>query len=151
MNKFFIYVVISLLFISCQKKEIVKVSSVKDSANSNSKEKKFKMYEMSEMAALMEQMYVENLNVKDKITKNKLLGKFPEYYLKINTAKFTDETDNDIFFKQNATLFLAAQKILFSDKNNLKEHYNNGIDACINCHKEKCGGPIPKIKKLYLK
>ena len=151
MNKFFIYVVISLLFFSCQKKEIVKVSSVKDSANCNSKEKKFKMYEMSEMAALMEQMYVENLNVKDKITKNKLLGKFPEYYLKINTAKFTDETDNDIFFKQNATLFLAAQKILFSDKNNLKEHYNNGIDACINCHKEKCGGPIPKIKKLYLK
>jgi cytochrome c553 len=89
------------------------------------------------MAGLMEQMYVQNLSVKEKIAKGEAIGEFPEYYLKINTAKFTDEADNDFFFK--------------ADSKNLKENYNAGVDACITCHQKKCGGPIPKIKKLYIK
>ena len=151
MSKFLVICVASILLFSCQKRKVVTVDDKKDSASCVLKEKKFKMYEMSEMAILMEQMYVENLRLKDRISKGEAVGKFPEYYLKIQTSKFTDETDNDVFFKQNASLYLETQKILYTSKNNLEQHYNNGIDACITCHKEKCGGPIPKIMKLYIK
>ncbi len=137
----------SLVLVSCQKKEEEK----KVCPPEKTEGKKFEMYSMSEMAALMEQMYVENKSVKEKISKGEPLGKFPEYYLKIHTAKFTDESENDDFFKENAKLFIEAQKELYSDPTNAKQNYNNGIDACIACHESKCGGPIPKIKKLYIK
>lgn len=136
-----------LLFFSCKKEE------EKETCPSPKKEKKFEMYSMSEMAALMEQMYVQNEKVKEMIGKGELPGDFPEYYMKIHTAKFTDESENDAYFKEKAALYITAQKQLYSDKNpdNAKENYNNGVDACISCHENKCGGPIPKIKKLYLK
>ncbi len=142
-----------LLFFSCQKKEAEKKEEVKKCTSDKPSGKKFEMYTLSEMAALMEQMYVENERVKEKITEGKPLGKFPEYYLKIHTAQFTDPSENDAFFKEKAALYITAQKQLYSDTNpaNLKKNYNNGIDACLRCHENKCGGPIPKIKKLYLK
>lgn len=136
-----------LLFFSCQKKEEEKeVCTPKKTEG-----KKFEMYTMSEMAALMEQMYVENERVKGKIIKGEALGKFPEYYLKIHTAKFTDESENDAFFKEKAALYIETQKLIYSDPTNAKKNFNNGVDACIACHESKCGGPIPRIKKLYIK
>jgi len=147
MKKALLFSLLLLLFYSCQKKEEEK----KVCTPEKSEGKKFEMYTMSEMAALMEQMYVENERVKDKISKGESLGKFPEYYLKIHTAKFTDESENDDFFKENAKLYIAAQKKVYSDPINVKANFNKGIDACIACHESKCGGPIPKIKKLYIK
>ncbi len=128
---------------SCQKKEEKKCSS--------GKEKKLEMYQMSEMAALMEQMYVDNQRVKENIKNGDTIGKFPEHFLKIYTAKFTDETDNDLFFKVKAKEYIEAQQLLYSDPKNVKEHFNAGVHACIKCHENKCGGPIQRIKKLYIK
>lgn len=131
---------------SCQKKEEKegkKCSSVK--------EKKLVMYEISEMATLMEQMYVDNKRLKERIQKGDSIGSFPKHFLKIYTAKFTDETDNDLFFKQKAKDYITAQQLIYSDPKNAKEHFNAGVDACLKCHESKCGGPIPRIKKLYIK
>jgi hypothetical protein len=63
----------------------------------------------------------------------------------------TDESDNDQFFKEQATLFIKAQEMIYKDPKNAKQHFNDGINACVSCHQVKCGGPIPKIKKLYIK
>jgi len=63
------------------------------------KEKKFEMYEMSEMATLMEQMYAYNSQIKKLIVKGDTLGKFPEFFNKIYTAKFTTPSDNDAFLR----------------------------------------------------
>ena len=136
---------ISLSLVSCQKKE----ESPKE--ENCTPEKKLEMYKMSEMAALMEQMYVDNLRLKKKIIAEEAIGEFPQHFLKIHTAKFTDESDNDAFFKENAKLYIASQKLIYSDSENAKQHFNEGVDACLNCHKNKCGGPIPRIKKLYIK
>jgi len=105
---------------------------------------------MSEMAALMEQMYVDNERLKERIQKGDVIGAFPSHFLKIHKAVMTDDTENDIFFKEQAALFIKAQEQIYKDPKNAKEHFNNGIDACISCHQKKCGGPIPKIKKLYI-
>lgn len=152
MKRIFCVIFVALVVLSCQKKESVEQNKVTDTIASDTvKEKKFEMYTMSEMAGLMEQMYGQNVSVKEKIEKGEAIGAFPDYYLKIHSATFTDETDNDLFFKTNAKLYIEAQKKLYTDTQNLKDNYNAGVDACIKCHENKCGGPIPKIKKLYLK
>ena len=147
-------VVICLAFfvLSCQKevkKEEKKVVEKKcDTASSG---KKLEMYEMTEMALLMEQMYVDNKRLKERIIKGETIGTFPEHFLKIHSAKMTDEGENDDFFKEQAKKYIVAQQLIYNDPKNAKQHFNNGVDACINCHEQKCGGPIPRIKKLYIK
>jgi hypothetical protein len=145
MKKIIVLVVFFGLF-SCQKKD-----EKAEKKSTSVKEKKLEMYEMSEMATLMEQMYVDNKRLKERIQKGDTIGTFPEHFLKIFTAKFTDETENDLFFKQKAKDYITAQQLIYSDPKNAKEHFNTGVDACLKCHESKCGGPIPRIKKLYIK
>ena len=148
---------ISLLFVffgllSCQKEKQVEANeenTVEKTTDSTTTEE-FEMYEMSEMAALMEQMYVDNQRLKDRIIKGDTIGKFPQHFIKIHKAVMTDEHDKDAFFDEQAAKFIKAQEFIYEDPKNAKEHFNNGIDACIKCHEVKCGGPIPKIKKLYI-
>ena len=147
MNKIII-LLLTLTIFSCQNKE-TKVD-VKEAKSSCHKEKKFEMYEMSEMASLMEQMYAYNLQIRARIVKGDTIGKFPEFFNKIYTAKFTTPSDNDTFFKENADKYIAAQKLIYSDSKNEKNNFNKGLDACVTCHQGKCGGPIPRIKKLYI-
>lgn len=146
MKNIIAFVLVVSLF-SCQKKE----QKVEEKKCPTKKEKKLEMYQMSEMAALMEQMYVDNQRVKENIKSGDTIGKFPEHFLKIYSAKFTDETDNDLFFKVKAKEYIAAQQLLYSDPKNVKQHFNAAVDACIKCHESKCGGPIQRIKKLYIK
>lgn len=139
-----------MAFSSCQKKETKETENKKDTAAAcNTKEKEFEMYTMSEMASLMEQMYVENGKVKKQIENGEKVGEFPEYYNKIFSAKFTDETENDAYFKTHAQKYIDAQKTLY--KSPSKETFNAAVNACIACHEQKCGGPIVRIKKLYIK
>ena len=148
---------ISLLFVffgllSCQKEKQVEANeenTVEKTTDSTTTEE-FEMYEMSEMAALMEQMYVDNQRLKERIMKGDTIGKFPQHFIRIHKAVMTDETDKDAFFDEQAAKFIKAQELIYEDPKNAKEHFNNGIDACIKCHEVKCGGPITKIKKLYI-
>lgn len=146
MKKYILLVGLYLL-ISCNKKE--EKAECAPTA-SDKKDKKFEMYEMSEMAGLMEQMYVDNQRLKERIKKGDTIGKFPNHFLKIHKAVMTDESENDAFFKEQAALFIKAQELIYEDPKNAKEHFNEGINACVRCHEVKCGGPIPKIKKLYI-
>jgi len=147
MNKV-IVLLLTFSFFSCQQKEAKKEDT--DKQKSCAKEKKFEMYEMSEMATLMEQMYAYNSQIKKLIVKGDTLGKYPEFFNKIYTAKFTTPSDNDAFFKENAKKYIEAQRLIYSDPKNVKANFNKGLDACITCHQGKCGGPIPRIKKLYI-
>jgi hypothetical protein len=143
---------LSVLILACQNKDAKVVQNKKEACSSDksSKSKKFEMYEMSEMSALMEQMYVDNQRLKERIKKGETIGAFPNHFLKIHEAIMTDESDNDAFFKNQAANFINAQEQIYKDPKNAKKHFNAGVDACINCHQVKCGGPIPKIKKLYI-
>jgi hypothetical protein len=153
MKKFSILISLSVLILACQNKDakVVQDKIEACSSDKSSKGKKFEMYEMSEMAALMEQMYVDNQRLKERIKKGETIGAFPNHFLKIHEAVMTDESDNDAFFKTQAKNFIKAQEQIYKDPKNAKKHFNEGIDACIQCHQVKCGGPIPKIKKLYIK
>jgi hypothetical protein len=149
MKYLFLLILSATLFLGCnsKKEETIEKCATEASVNVEA----FEMYKMSEMAALMEQMYVDNELLKDRILNGDTIGKFPEHFTKIHEAVLTDETDKDGFFKAQAAFFIKAQELIYEDPENAKEHFNNGIDACIQCHQVKCGGPIPKIKKLYIK
>lgn len=148
MQKLFLVLFTFILCISCKKEE---KSGSCDKKDSSASEKKFDMYEMSEMASLMEQMYKDNEHLKQRILKGDTIGKFPNHFLKIHAAVMTDKQENDAFFKAQAANFIKAQELIYEDPKNAKEHFNAGIDACVQCHEVKCGGPIPRIKKLYIK
>ena len=113
--------------------------------------KEFVMYEMSEMASLMEQMYAENMQLKQRITNGDTLGGFPQHFLDIHASAMTDESENDAFFKEQAAKFIKAQELIFKDSVNAKRHFNDAVSSCVKCHEQKCEGPIPRIKKLYIK
>ena len=115
------------------------------------KKKVLTMYKMSEMSALMEQMYAENQQLKARILKGEKIGEFPNHFLKIHQAVMTDSTENDAFFKEQAHDFITAQEQIYQDPKNAQAHFNAGVDACIQCHQVKCAGPISRIKKLYIK
>jgi cytochrome c553 len=139
-----------LFFSSCQNNNASsKVEKVDSTATTE--KKSFEMYELSEMALLMEQMYVDNQRLKERIEKGEAVGEFPTHFAKIHKAIMTDPSENDAFFKENAQVFLTAQEMIYKEPEKAKEHYSNAIQACISCHEVKCSGPIPRIKKLQLK
>jgi len=141
-----LYLFFLLIILSCNKK-----GGNKNCEATQKLGKKFEMYQMSEMAALMESMYIENENLKKRIEKGDTIGQFPSHFLNIHNAIMTDESDNDQFFKEQAALFIQSQELIYKNPKNAKQHFNEGINACVSCHQVKCGGPIPKIKKLYIK
>jgi cytochrome c553 len=132
-----------LLLFSCAKEK---------KADEKKPEKKFEMYELSEMAMVMEQMYVENQRLKDRILASDSIGQYPDFFEKINSAKTTEPGQFDDFFKEQAVLFLETQKDIYKQKDEVsqKKSFNKMVDACIQCHEVKCQGPIDRIQKLYI-
>lgn len=143
------------LLIACEKKadtvEKPKAEPVAEKPAEDTGKKEFVMYEMSEMAALMEQMYVDNQRLKERIISGDTIGTFPEHILKMHSSAMTDPSENDAFFKEQAAKFIAAQKKIYADPQNAKKHFNDAVQSCVACHEQKCEGPIPRIKKLYIK
>lgn len=146
MKKLVTVLAFSILFLSCNSN----TSEKEKEASCEKPKEEFQMYEISEMAGLMEQMYVENKRLRDRIIVKDTLGTFPEYFLKIEKATFTKGKERDAFFNEHAQLFLKAQSEIYTAKD-LKVAYNAMVDQCIACHEVKCGGPIMRIKKLYIK
>ena len=141
-----------LLLTACQSKVAEKVDNAAPLLKNGSVAtgKKFEMYEMSEMSLLMEQMYVDNQRLKERIQKGDTIGEFPNHFLKIHQAVMTDDSENDAFFKEQDAIFIRAQELIYKDPKNARAHFNKGVDACLKCHQVKCAGPIPRIKKLYI-
>lgn len=149
MKKVILFFTVALIC-SCGNKESAEQDDVCNKDTIPTAGKKFEMYEMSEMSMLMEQMYVDNQRLKERIKKGDTIGQFPNHFLKIHKAAMTDDKENDTFFKEQAAIFIQAQEMIYRDPKNAKQHFNKGVDACLKCHQVKCAGPIPRIKKLYI-
>lgn len=147
MKKLLLIVLTAAFATSCQQKnEKNETVTVKDSVA----DAKFKMYEMSEMAALMEQMYAYNTQLKERIATNQDLGSYPVAFDKLHTAVLTEASDRDPFFNDQAIKFIEAQKAIYTDPVQAKDNFNKMVNQCLECHSKKCGGPIPRIKKLII-
>ena len=148
MKKLLLTAALAAMLTGCIKQEEAKKA---ESEKQAPEKKEFVMYEMSEMASLMEQMYAENMQLKQRITNGDTLGSFPQHFLDIHASAMTDESENDAFFKEQAAKFIKAQELIYKDSVNAKRHFNDAVSSCVKCHEQKCEGPIPRIKKLYIK
>ena len=110
------------------------------------------MYEPSEMALLMRQMYEVNKVTKNQLVNGKLLMAFPKDFMSIHSAVLTDPSERDAEFDSLAKVFIVHQQAAFSlqDNDSAVYHFNESVAACVTCHESRCTGPIPKIKKLQI-
>lgn len=136
--------------ISCNKEQEKENQGVVVTENDTLKDSKFQMYEMSEMATLMEQMYAYNMQLKIRIENQDVLGEYPSFFEKLHKAELTEPSDRDAFFNQQALAFTQAQRAIYQDPKTAKEQFNKMVNQCLECHAKKCGGPIPRIKKLII-
>jgi cytochrome c553 len=143
-------IILSLLVVSClfncQNKP-------EESVPKTSEKIVYDMYEPSEMANLMNQMYAENLKVKNDILDGKLPTEFPMDFLKIHSAQMSDFKQRNEIFKSFSKLFIDAEKEIFNTASEMpiEDRFNNAVNLCISCHQTECTGPIPRIKKLLIK
>lgn len=139
----------ALILFACQNKQVKQEVVTEEKTTENTS---FKMYTLSPMAQLMEEMHANALAIKAKLEAGETeFGEFPESHLKLMEAKMTDPTDRDMFFETQAKEFLAYEKAFYESKKSDKiEEYNAIINSCLTCHQQKCGGPIPRIKKLKI-
>lgn len=114
---------------------------------------RYEVYQGSEMANVMRGMHAFNLQLKKEVENGKVTTEFPEEFLKIHTAEFSESKSRNATFDHYSGKFVEAQKLVFAEDSSvsLTERYNNTIDLCISCHQTECTGPIPKIKKLLIK
>lgn len=146
LSKILVFVFCSFLLVNCANKKTKKEIKVTDKVPAS-----FQMYKTSEMAELMRTMLAKNKKLRAKIIEGKDIGDFNDEYLKIHTAKLTDSTDLDATFPTFANHFVKMQKDVFSvESSKQKEQFNSMINACVACHKDRCSGPIPRIKKLII-
>lgn len=109
------------------------------------------VYQGSEMANLMRGMHAFNMQLKQEVKDGNIVSEFPEEFLKIHTAEFSESKSRNEIFDHYSGQFIEAQKLIFKDTlTPLTERYNNAINLCITCHQTECTGPIPKIKKLLI-
>ena len=111
------------------------------------------MYESSEMANLMNEMYDYNLKIKKQILNGETPKEFPLDFLKIHNAELSDFKSRNETFKAYSKLFIDAEREVFNldSKTSIEQRFNNAVGICLSCHQTECTGPIPRIKKLLIK
>lgn len=130
-----------MLSASCQKK----------SAENQAECEKPVMYNTSELAVLMRNMYADNEQIKDRIMKGEWPDSFPSYFAELHTAKATDPSDINDTYKGLADVYLKRfDELKNAPKENRVIAYNALVEGCLSCHQVFCSGPVPKIKKLII-
>ncbi|HLV15029.1 MAG TPA: hypothetical protein VKY41_07600 [Xanthomarina sp.] len=124
-----------------------------ESSNSVKEEVVYDMYQPSEMANLMNEMYAQNLKLKQDILSGKVPTQFPLDFLKIHTAELSDFKSRNETFQSFSKLFIQTEKEIFNTESELpvEERFNYAVNLCISCHQTECTGPIPRIRKLLIK
>ena len=142
MRKLTVLIIGSIFFLSC-------TTTKKETPKNN--EEELVMYEFSEMALLMEEMYKANEDLKKKIVNKEAIGEFSDKFLNIHSAVLTNPKHRDANFEIFSKAFVENQQAIFSaSPDEVKDQFNLMVNSCVACHKTICSGPIPRIKKLLI-
>lgn len=100
------------------------------------------------MALMMRQMAANADSMKARILRGETLDSLKHPFIRFYTAEPTDPKVLEANFFEKARLYQAAYKELFNHPKEQKKYYNLTIEACVNCHKDYCSGPLKRIRKL---
>lgn len=132
----------------------IPVSCNQDSGKELSSSEFAEVYQLSEMASLMEDMYSELEKIRPQIIENKEIGTYPRMLGKIHTAEMTNTFERNFEFERFSKLLLENQKALYDSPadSSRVELYNTVVRSCVLCHQSEvgCPGPIPRINGLII-
>ena len=110
-----------------------------------------KMYEYSELAAVMESVYTFHKALKDSITGNKPLPEIPDWNYALLHSEATNPKELQGDYQLLVEKFSSEMaKIAHSEHEKQIAAFNASVQACLQCHQTRCQGPIPRIKKLLI-
>ncbi len=140
-----ILIFVSVLLVSCG-------FSNEEEVEKENEEFVFDLYEPSEMSLLMNTMFEHNEKIKQEIIAGKIPDTFPEEFMKIHTAKLSDNKYRNETFEAYSKVLIENEEAIFDTtlQTPIVQRYNNVINTCISCHTTECTGPIPRIKKLLI-
>ena len=141
-----VFIIFSSILVGCQND-----GNEKTDLDEPSSKKELIVREQSEMAALMLQMYAYNETLKEQIISNEEISDFPEQFMVIHDAQLTEGKVRGDGFLELTNNYLEAQRMIHHSDLGKKESFNKMVSSCVDCHRQKCTGPIPKIEKLYIK
>lgn len=112
---------------------------------------KARLYKRSELSLLMRQMHDAAKELKKNLSDTVLRKEYKQLFEEIQSA-----TPSDIDLKENnfdafAYAWQESWKEMLAEKDKPAEAFNRMVDQCLNCHNNRCPGPIPKIKRLKIK
>jgi cytochrome c556 len=104
----------------------------------------------SELAVLMREMFDDGMRVKGQIQR----GESPEIavdYEKVHTAEaFQPEKTAPAEYEAFARAYVQAVKTLLeAQAGETATRYTAMVDACMDCHRSFCPGPMMRIKQMY--
>ncbi|WP_417607933.1 hypothetical protein [Owenweeksia hongkongensis] len=129
-------------------------TEAEESSVQKEQSKELEMYEESELALLMREMYEDNLVLKTQIENGEIPESFPEDFYNIHTAIASKGMISDTAaFNVYAEQYLVNMKKITeaTDKKQAKIAYNEMVMTCASCHQIYCQGPLPKIRKMKIK
>lgn len=105
----------------------------------------------SELALLMRELYVFSDSIKIQSQQNRAIDtdKLKALLNNLTTATPTDSNVHGEVFNGFAEKMKWQLNNLKTDSN-FVFHFNNMVNACVDCHNEFCPGPIKKINKLKI-
>ena len=104
----------------------------------------------SQLALLMRAMYDDGMAIKKLIEAGKSIEIGNDGKL-LFTAKATEpEKVQSEAYQTHAKLYIEAIEELQDASKDKKATYHKMIDACMDCHRSVCPGPMVKIKKMYM-
>lgn len=107
----------------------------------------------SELALLMRAMWDSSMVIKEQIVSDEKVNTYADLFKTIHTAKSTNDKNNIEVFNSFANTYQQNMEAVDSAKTNIekKRAFNTLVNTCVGCHQQYCQGPIPKIKKLYIR
>jgi len=142
-----------LFFSMCALLFVLSCKQIEESPEAATELMVYDMYQPSVMANLMNEMFAQNLKVKQDILDGKVPTEFPLDFLKIHTAELSDFKSRNETFRSFSKLFIESEKEIFNTESliPIEERFNNTVNLCISCHQTECTGPISRIQKLLIK
>lgn len=112
---------------------------------------KSRLYKRSELSLLMRKMHDAAKELKKNIADTSLRTEYKQLFEEIQSA-----TPSDLELKENnfdafAYAWQESWKDFLTEKDHPEEAFNRMVDQCLNCHNNRCPGPISKIKRLKIK
>lgn len=111
---------------------------------------KARLYKRSELSLLMRKMHDAAKDLKKNLSDTTMRMEYKELFEEIQTAQASDLELKENNFDAFAYAWQESWKDFLAEKDHPKEAFNRMVDQCLNCHNNRCPGPMRRIKRLKI-